>query len=144
MRWRSAACCCSAGGCPTCSAATAPSSPASPGSAPPRRRPGQRPTSLSLLPGGPPSGRFVRCSPPPGRLLPLSVLADRDRADSILALTVASAGMYSVFLFLTYYLQTVQAYTPVRTGLAFLPMVATTIAGSVLGANVLLTRIGPR
>src|SRR5260370_6924694 len=34
--------------------------------------------------------------------------------------------------------------TPVRTGLAFLPMVATTIAGSVLGANVLLTRIGPR
>src|SRR5207245_8475527 len=47
-------------------------------------------------------------------------------------------------LFLTHYLQTVQAYTPVRTGLAFLPMVATTIAGSVLGANVLLTRIGPR
>src|SRR5437762_1698845 len=39
---------------------------------------------------------------------------------------------------------TVQAYTPVRTGLAFLPMVATTITGSVLGANVLLTRIGPR
>ena len=35
-----------------------------------------------------------------------------------------------MFLFLTYYLQTVQAYTPVRTGLAFLPMVATTIAGS--------------
>src|SRR5207245_2122480 len=54
---------------------------------------------------------------------------------------LVSAG---VFLFLTYYLQAVQAYTPVRTGLAFLPMVATTIAGSVLGANVLLTRIGPR
>ena len=65
------------------------------------------------------------------------MLADRDRAASIIALTLASAGIYSVFLFLTYYLQTVQAYTPVRTGLAFLPMVATTIAGSVLGANVL-------
>src|SRR5207302_9200140 len=77
-------------------------------------------------------------------LLPLRVLADRDRAASIIALTLASAGIYSVFLFLTYYLQTVQAYTPVRTGLAFLPMVATTITGSVLGANVLLTRIGPR
>src|SRR5947208_408936 len=77
-------------------------------------------------------------------LLPLRVLADRDRAASIIALTLASAGIYSVFLFLTYYLQAVQAYTPVRTGLAFLPMVATTIAGSVLGANVLLTRIGPR
>src|SRR5580700_3174698 len=77
-------------------------------------------------------------------LLPLRVLADRDRAASIIALTLASAGIYSVFLFLTYYLQTVQAYTPVRTGLAFLPMVATTITGAVLGANVLLTRIGPR
>jgi len=77
-------------------------------------------------------------------LLPLRVLADRDRAASIIALTLASAGIYSVFLFLTYYLQAVQAYTPVRTGLAFLPMVATTIVGSVLGANVLLTRIGPR
>src|SRR6266550_3690460 len=77
-------------------------------------------------------------------LLPLRVLADRDRAASIIALTLASAGIYSVFLFLTYYLQAVQAYTPVRTGLAFLPMVATTIAGSALGANVLLTRIGPR
>jgi len=77
-------------------------------------------------------------------LLPLRVLADRDRAASIIALTLASAGIYSVFLFLTYYLQAVQAYTPVRTGLAFLPMVATTIAGAVLGANVLLARIGPR
>src|SRR6478735_5445783 len=77
-------------------------------------------------------------------LLPLRVLADRDRAASIIALTLASAGIYSVFLFLTYYLQAVQAYTPVRTGLAFLPMVATTITGAVLGANVLLTRIGPR
>jgi hypothetical protein len=70
------------------------------------------------------------------------VLADRDRGASIIALTLASAGIYSAFLFLTYYLQTVQAYTPVRTGLAFLPMVATTITGSVLGANVLLTRVG--
>jgi Major Facilitator Superfamily len=77
-------------------------------------------------------------------LLPPRVLADRDRAASIIALTLASAGIYSVFLFLTYYLQTVQAYPPVRTGLAFLPMVATTITGAVLGANVLLTRIGPR
>jgi hypothetical protein len=34
-------------------------------------------------------------------LLPLRVLADRDRAASIIALTLASAGIYSVFLFLT-------------------------------------------
>src|SRR5260370_1404371 len=166
MRWRSAACCCSAGSCRTCSAATAPSWPAWPGSPPRRRWPGRRRTSRSWPPGGPPRARSGRCSPrprwrpsprrspapppaaprspAPARLLPLRVRADRDRAASLIALTLASAGIYSVFLFLTYYLQTVQAYTPVRTGLAFLPMIATTITGSVLGANVLLTRIGPR
>src|SRR5258708_5148097 len=101
----------------------------------------------ATFPGGPAALRAAfagwehRAAAP---LLPLRVLADRDRAASIIALTLASAGIYSVFLFLTYYLQTVQAYTPVRTGLAFLPMIATTITGSVLGANVLLTRIGPR
>src|SRR5258708_1047489 len=76
-------------------------------------------------------------------LLPLRVLADRDRAASIIALTLASAGIYSVFLFLTYYLQTVQAYTPVRTGLAFLPMIATTITASALGPNPLLPPTAP-
>lgn len=77
-------------------------------------------------------------------LLPLRILADRDRGASVIALTLASAGIYSVFLFLTYYLQTSRSYSPVGTGLAFLPMVATTVIGSVLGANVLLARVGAK
>jgi EmrB/QacA subfamily drug resistance transporter len=77
-------------------------------------------------------------------LLPLRVLADRDRGASFLALAIASVGIFSAFLFLTYYLQATLGYSPIRTGLAFLPMIATTIVGSVLGSDVLLARVGPK
>ena len=56
-------------------------------------------------------------------------------------LTLSSAGMFGVFLFLTYYLQALLAYTPVRTGLAFLPMIGTLIAARSR-PNVLVTRSG--
>ena len=77
-------------------------------------------------------------------LMPLRILADRDRAASVLALTLASAGIYAVFLFLTFYLQNLRAFTPVQTGVAFLPMIATVVVGSLLGSNVLLRVIGPK
>lgn len=61
----------------------------------------------------------TRCSHP---LLPLRVLLDRNRGASYLAVLIIGAGMFGVFLFLTYYLQRSLGYTPVQTGLAFLPM----------------------
>ena len=76
-------------------------------------------------------------------LLPMRVIADRDRGGSYLAMAVSGAGMFAVFLFLTFYLQTTLGYSPMRTGVAFLPM----IAGVVVGAQVsgaLLPRVGPR
>ena len=39
-------------------------------------------------------------------LLPLRVVLDRDRGGSYLAMGIAGIGMFGVFLFLTYYLQT--------------------------------------
>ena len=62
----------------------------------------------------------------------------------MLALTLASAGIYAVFLFLTFYLQNLRAFTPVQTGVAFLPMIATVVVGSLLGTNVFLRVIGPK
>ncbi|MDX6365604.1 MAG: hypothetical protein QOK30_680, partial [Nocardioidaceae bacterium] len=56
-------------------------------------------------------------------LLPLSLLADRNRAAALATVFIASAGMFGVFLFLTYYLQGTLGYSPVTNGLAFLPMV---------------------
>jgi EmrB/QacA subfamily drug resistance transporter len=77
-------------------------------------------------------------------LLPLRILADRNRAASYIAVGVASAAMFGVFLFLTYYLQQDRGYSPVTTGLAFLPMTAVVMLTAVLTTTVMRERIGPR
>ncbi|WP_432990054.1 MFS transporter [Dactylosporangium sp. CA-233914] len=77
-------------------------------------------------------------------LLPLRVLADRGRAASLLSITIVSAAMFAVFLFLTFYLQQNLHFTPVRTGLAFMPMMVALIVASALSTSVLLPRIGPK
>ena len=77
-------------------------------------------------------------------LLPLRILLDRERGASLSALMLVNVGLFAVFLFLTYYLETSLDYTPVKTGVAFLPLIAGTIAGSVVGLNVLPRYIGPQ
>ncbi|MEV6105234.1 MFS transporter [Streptomyces sp. NPDC051940] len=80
----------------------------------------------------------------PHPLLPLRVVLDRDRGASYLAMFIAGAGMFGVFLFLTYYLQQVLRYSPVSTGVAFLPLVACMIASSIFTTNVLVPRYGAK
>ncbi len=63
-------------------------------------------------------------------LLPLRIVADRNRAASYLSVLIVSAGVFGVSLFLTYYLQQVLGYSPVKTGLAFLPMTATLVVST--------------
>jgi hypothetical protein len=53
-------------------------------------------------------------------------LRHRNRAASLVALITVNAGIFAAFLFLTYYLQ----YTPVQTGLAFLPIIGRMFVGS--------------
>jgi MFS family permease len=47
-------------------------------------------------------------------LLPLWVLTERNRAGAYLSLGLANISLFGVFLFLTYYLQTVQGYSAIR------------------------------
>ncbi|MEU9947887.1 MFS transporter [Streptomyces sp. NPDC047939] len=77
-------------------------------------------------------------------LLPLRVVLDRDRAASFLGMFISGAGMFGVFLFLTYYLQKSLQYSPVSTGAAFLPMVAVMIVTSVTTTNTLVPRFGAK
>jgi len=56
----------------------------------------------------------------------------------------AAIGMYGVFLFLTYYLQLSRGYSAVRTGMAFLPMVAALILTSTVASAALASRVSPR
>ena len=77
-------------------------------------------------------------------LLPLRVVADRNRGGVYLSLGLAVIGMFGLFLFLTYYLQVVKGYSPVTSGLAFLPMVAGMVTGSTQIGARLMTRVAPR
>jgi EmrB/QacA subfamily drug resistance transporter len=77
-------------------------------------------------------------------LLPLRVVTDRNRAGVYMSLGLAIIGMFGLFLFLTYYLQEVQGYSPIRTGFAFLPMVLGMITGSTQIGARLMTRVPPR
>ncbi len=60
----------------------------------------------------------------PNPLLPLRVLRNRNRAGSFLTIMLAVTGMFGTFIFLTYLLQTIDHYSPLKTGVAFLPLLA--------------------
>ena len=77
-------------------------------------------------------------------LLPLRVVADRARAGGFLAIAVVGAGMFGVFLFLTYYMQQTLGFSPLVSGLAFLPMMAMIMPAGAIGQTRLLPRFGPR
>ncbi|AXK35214.1 MFS transporter [Streptomyces armeniacus] len=77
-------------------------------------------------------------------LLPLRVLLDRNRGGIYLSMGLAIIAMFGLFLFLTYYLQVVKGYSPVKTGLAFLPMITGMIVGSTQIGARLMTRVPAR
>lgn len=77
-------------------------------------------------------------------LLPLRVVLDRNRGGVYLSLGLAVIAMFGLFLFLTYYLQVVRGYSPIRTGFAFLPMIAGMITGSTQIGARLMTRVPAR
>jgi EmrB/QacA subfamily drug resistance transporter len=76
-------------------------------------------------------------------LLPLRVILDRNRGGCYLTYLLVGAGLFALFLFLTYYFQVNLGYTPLHAGFAVLPF----SAGVILMAGVvarLLPRVGPR
>jgi EmrB/QacA subfamily drug resistance transporter len=77
-------------------------------------------------------------------LLPLRVILDRDRGAAYLSVGISGTGSFAVFLFLTYYLQETLRFTPLQTGVAFLPLVGLVMVGAVFSGAVLLPHTGPR
>jgi len=77
-------------------------------------------------------------------LLPLRVILDRTRGGSYVAVGLSGIAIFGVFLFLTYYLQEVKGYSPVTSGLAFLPMIGCILLSSNVSSIVTLPRFGPR
>ena len=79
-----------------------------------------------------------------GRRRALCRLLDRARGGSYVAVFLSGIAIFGIFLFLTYYLQEVKGYSPVTSGLAFLPMVGCILLSSNVSSIVALPRLGPR
>jgi len=74
-------------------------------------------------------------------LVPLRVLADRNRGAAYLTLFLGQAGVFALFLFLTYYFQDVLGYSPIKTGIAFLPMMGAIVVVATLTQSVLVQHL---
>lgn len=77
-------------------------------------------------------------------LLPLSIVLDRNRGASYSSILIAGVGMFGIFLFVTYYLQTTLKFTPIQTGLGFLPMILMLVLAAQLSTNIFVPRFGPK
>jgi EmrB/QacA subfamily drug resistance transporter len=77
-------------------------------------------------------------------LLPPRVVLDRDRGGAYLSMLIGTAGLFGIFLFLTYYLQQSLGYSPLITGVAFLPMSVGLIVAANLSTITLMPRFGPK
>ena len=76
-------------------------------------------------------------------LLPLSIFRVKGLAAADVTQLVGIAGMFAMFFFLTLYVQDILGYSPIRTGLAYLPVTA----GVGLSAGItpqLIGRVGIR
>ena len=77
-------------------------------------------------------------------LLPLRVVLDRDRGGSYVAVGLSGIAIFGVFLFLTYYLQQNLGFTPIKSGLAFLPMTFAIMITATTVQTQVLPRTGAR
>jgi EmrB/QacA subfamily drug resistance transporter len=76
-------------------------------------------------------------------LLPMKILKNRNRGGAYLASFFVGIGLFAMFLFLTYFFQGVLGYSPLKSGLLFLPFSAGVIVSAGI-ASQLLPRFGPR
>jgi hypothetical protein len=76
-------------------------------------------------------------------LLPVRLLRSRDRVGANLVMLGAGTAVFGVFFFVTLFAQDVWGYSPLRTGVAFLPLTAALLAASA-AASALVPRIGVR
>jgi EmrB/QacA subfamily drug resistance transporter len=82
----------------------------------------------------------IRTSRP---LLPMRVLADRNRSGAYLIMLCIATGLFGLFFFLTLFTQDILGYSAIRAGIAYLPFAIGVVVASGL-ASQLVPRIGAR
>jgi len=86
---------------------------------------------------------FVIEARSPHALLPLRIVTDRTRAVSFVVMLIVGAAIFSMFLFLSLFIQDVMGYSPLQSGVAFLPFTAGIIVAAQI-ASTLASRTDPR
>jgi EmrB/QacA subfamily drug resistance transporter len=76
-------------------------------------------------------------------LLPFRILRSKNRATAFAVMMIAPAAMFAMFFFLSLTVQLVMGYSPLKTGLAFLPFSVAMIF-SATAASRLIGRVDPR
>jgi EmrB/QacA subfamily drug resistance transporter len=79
----------------------------------------------------------------PQPITPLRLFADRSRSASYAARLLLVAGMFGMFFFLTQYVQEILKFSPLRAGIAFVPMTGALFTVSRLAPR-LIARFGPK
>jgi len=79
----------------------------------------------------------------PQPITPLRLFADRSRSASYVARLLLVAGMFGMFFFLTQYVQEILKFSPLRAGVAFVPMTGALFTVSRLAPR-LIARFGPK
>jgi EmrB/QacA subfamily drug resistance transporter len=83
-------------------------------------------------------GRFAKAP-----LMPLRIYASRTLSAANVVIFMVGAAIFAMWFFMTLYLQQVEGYSPIRAGLAFLPMTLCIIAGSAFASRA-VTRFGAK
>jgi EmrB/QacA subfamily drug resistance transporter len=83
-------------------------------------------------------GRFAKAP-----LMPLRIYASRTLSAANVVVLFVGAASFAMWFFVSLYLQEVLGYSPIKAGLAFLPMTLCIVAGSVLASRFVL-RIGAK
>ncbi|WP_372347011.1 MFS transporter [Streptomyces sp. KL116D] len=87
---------------------------------------------------------FLRVESRAGQpIAPLALFRDRNRAGAYAGILLLPAGNFGAFYFLTLYIQQVLGYTPLKAGVAFLPLTAGVFA-TVRCVPRLLARFGTK
>ncbi len=77
-------------------------------------------------------------------LLPLHIVRDRARGGAYMSILLAAAGIFGVFFFLTFFMQLNLHFSPITSGLAFLPLTAAIVLASTTAQTRVLPRTGPK
>ena len=76
-------------------------------------------------------------------LLPLRIFTDRSRDGAYMVMLIIGAAVFAMFYFLTQYVQIVKGFSPVKAGLAFLPISATIVVVAQVVSRI-VSRLEPK